>query len=704
MRLAPLVASCLITGSASAQICFRPEPPPGGSPTQVDLFVPVTYSDGYQTIGSMIRPAGAAPSCGWPVVVFVHPLGQSRGFDLGQQLSIASQGYAVWSFDVRAHGQAQALNSMHPAGGSTMWGPNERVDLAEQILFVASEPTWMGSIDSTRVAVMGSSQGGGHAWIAAAYAGQVISAPGRPALTFPPVACTIATDLVADQVDDWLRGGTMFSSWFTAAICGSYTGIPFDAAFVQACQNAFVAQDPAGLATMFAAEGRRIGPLLASSSVPMLYGHAFYDAVDGPLTGLMRMEAMTSPHRALLGTVGHGVIDNVGERAFRESVTMRWLHRFLWNVPNEVELERPYVLAEVPLRDVDRDDPNWRWSHAHVDSTMTPVGSARWFLHDDLALREVSPVAPQSNAVIQQTIDPLAITFTPADYLAQPGVRDLTNVLTVCPLQEQVYAFTTTVETQIEASPTLHLQVVPDQAAWMLAALLTVQSSEPGSVEVMLASTALASRTSTQGIAESHDLRLAPVTMRIPAGATLRLRLRNLWLREAPMTRALDAAPIFGNFRVDVVHGDAPTGSWIDLPLVPVRPRLVTDRTWLDLATPQPIMATIRGGSARAGFPYFAAIGLSGHTPGISFLNDSVPIEGDWLVVLSAASSEAPFFSGLLGFLDAQGEAVWTIDFSTAAPLPQVLNGLQFTFASFVWDGPWAPTGAAANPCDVMLR
>jgi hypothetical protein len=85
-------------------------------------------------------------------------------------------------------------------------------------------------------------------------------------------------------------------------------------------------------------------------------------------------------------------------------------------------------------------------------------------------------------------------------------------------------------------------------------------------------------------------------------------------------------------------------------------------------------------------------------------LNDVVPIDGDWLVVLSAASSQAPFFSGLLGFLDAQGEATLAFDFSTAAPLPQILNGLQFTFAAFVWDGPWAPTGAAANPCDVMLR
>ncbi len=704
MRLAPLVAACVLTGLATGQVCTRPEPPPGGMPTQIDLFVPVTYSDGYQTYGSLIRPLAPPPACGWPVVVFVHPLGQSRGFDLPQQLLIASQGYAVWSYDVRGQGQAQALNTTHPGAGTTLWGAVERLDLAEQITFVANEPGWLGQLDGTRVAVMGSSQGGGHAWNAAAHSGQPVGAPGRPTLTFPPIACAIATELVADPVDDWLRGGAMFSSWFLEAISGSYTGVPFDAGFVQTCRSAFLAQDPAGLAATFVAEGRRCGPLLANSTVPMLYGHAFYDAVDGPLAGLMRMEAMTAPHRALLGTVGHGVVDNVGERALRESLTLRWLHRFLWGVPNEVDLEQPYVLAEVPLRDADRDDPNWRWSHAHVASTLTPASSARWFLHDDFVLRDSAPGAPQANAVVQQTIDPLATTFTPNDYLTQPGVRDLTNVLAVCPLQELVYAFATTAETQIEASPTLHLQVVPDQPSWMLAALLTVQSSEPGAVEALLASGAIASRTSTQGLPEAFDLRLAPVAMRIPAGATLRLRLRNLWLREAPMVRALDAAPIFGDFRVDVVHGAAPFGSWLDLPLKPVQPRLVTDRTWLDLATPQPILGTLRGGSARAGFPYFAAMGLSGHQPSIPFLNDIVPIDGDWLVVLSAASSQAPFFSGLLGFLDAQGEATLSFDFSTAAPLPQILNGLQFTFAAFVWDGPWAPTGAAANPCDVMLR
>jgi hypothetical protein len=83
MRAASLVASILFALPVHAQSCPRPEVPAAGFPTNVELVVPVTYSDGYQTFGSLIRPDGTAPSCGWPLVVYVHPLGQSRGFDLG---------------------------------------------------------------------------------------------------------------------------------------------------------------------------------------------------------------------------------------------------------------------------------------------------------------------------------------------------------------------------------------------------------------------------------------------------------------------------------------------------------------------------------------------------------------------------------------------------------------------------------------------
>ena len=700
MRSASVLLVCSLPMAVSAQACPRPVPPAGGHPTTVELAVPVAYSDGYQTFGSLIRPAAPAPACGWPLVVHVHPLGQTRGFDLDLQVLIAGQGYAVWSYDVRAQGQAVGANPGHAQAGSTLWGPVERCDLAEQVRFVATNAAWAGIVDATRVAVMGSSQGGAHAWTAAACSGQMLNVPGRTPILFPAIACVVPTDFVADTIDDWLRGGRLFSSWFVEAISGSYQGLPFDAAFVQSCRNAFVAQDPAALLATFTAEGRPIGALLATSTVPVLYAHAYLDLVDSPLSAITRLESMPAPHRALLGTIGHNVAENLAERAYRQSLIVRWLHRWLWDETNEVEHEDPYVLPELPLRQSDRDDPTHLWSRAHRSAITTPAGAVRWWLHDDAAMRPLAPASPQAVATVQQTIDPLATTFTPQHYLTMPAVRDVQNVLAVCPLQELVYSATVTGESQLAASPTLRIEIVPQQSRWMLAALLTVQPPQPNADEVLVASQAFSSDSSTQGVPEVHDVRLPPIAVRIPPNATVRLRLRNLWLRESPMPHTLEVAPLFHDFRVDVTHG---ADTWLDLPLEPAAPRLVADTVWLDLAAPTPIEVRIRGGKARAGFPFFTLIGLSGHVPSVPYLNGVIPVDADWLAVASAGSSQAPYFTGFLGFLDQDGEATSLCDLTTVA-LPQGLNGLRLTFAAFVWDGQWAPTGAGANPCDVLLR
>ena len=101
--------------------------------------------------------------------------------------------------------------------------------------------------------------------------------------------------------------------------------------------------------------------------------------------------------------------------------------------------------------------------------------------------------------------------------------------------------------------------------------------------------------------------------------------------------------------------------------------------------------------------PYFVAVGLSGMVPETTYLGVSIPLDGDWLVVASAASQQL-FYTGFLGFLDANGDAACSVDYSSVAPLPQILNGLNLTMAAFVWDFNWAPSGEASNACHVMLR
>lgn len=704
MRSVPLLVVAALCASVFAQACPRPVPPPAGFATQLDPIVPVTYSDGYQTFGSLIRPAVAPPTCGWPLVVFVHPLGQTRADDIGLQLAIAGQGYAVWGYDVRGQGQAFGANPNHVAAGSTLWGAVERCDLAEQIQFVGSNVVWAGSVDATRTAVVGSSQGGVHAWNAAAWSGQPLTVPGRTPIVFPTVQCVVANDYVAEPIHDWLRDDVLWSSWFLEAIAGSYAGIPIDAAFVQTARTAFVNQDPQSLLQAFANEGRGIEANLLTSIVPVLYSHAYHDRIDSPLPTLELLRSMVAPRRAMLSTIGHNTPQNLHERAFRDGVTMRWLHRFLWQEQNEVDLEAPFVLSELPLPRLLREDVAYPWSRHHGADPLVATAPLRLFLHDDLALRDQAPVAPSVPASVDQVIDPLATNFTPNDYLTNPAVRALANVLTVCPLDEVVYTMTVPDERQIDASAAVHLRVVPGHADWMLAALLTLEPPGIGAEEVMLTSSSVCATNSTPGLAEDHDFLLPPVAARLPAGSILRLRLRNLWLRESPMAQALEVAPRFQDFHVDIVHVDAAGGSWLDVPLHPVEPKLSTTTTWYPLASPPDVTLSLRGGVGRAGNPYFVTTSVSGHLPGTPLLNAVMPLESDWLTGIVTGALLQPEFQGFLGSLDANGDATAVMDFSVHAPLPPELTGLRLSFVAFVFDSMGGVSGAASNPCDVFLQ
>ena len=699
MHLVSVAMASVLAVGLSAQ-CVRPIPPATGLPVDHTLTVPVTYSDGYVSNGSLLLPSGPPPTCGWPLVVYVHWLGGSRFEETALQLFVAEQGYAVWSYDVRGQGETVAANPGHPNMGSTLWGPVERHDLAEQIEWVANAPAWQASIDTTRLAILGTSQGGGHAWSAAALSGELLTTPGRTAITFPVVRCALPRDLVANPTQDWLRQGELFSTWWLDAVSGVYPALPLDPTFVQQARTAFINQDPASLRAAWLLDGRDVSARLAVSTVPVFYRHAYFDLVSGPLSGIEHLESMSGSVRSLLSTLGHNVPNNLLERTANKNLSLRWLHRYLWDEQNEVELEAPHQLAMVPLSASDRDDANYAWNRTSTADLM-PSGSAeRFFLMDSFALSAV-PAAPQSDAHIAHVVDPAATSFNPTDYFDQPGARGMASVFAACPYEERVWSMVVNSESQLDRSALLHLAVVPDAPSWMVAASLSIEPVSGD--EVTVASDVIVSRTSVPGVLEQHDLRLPPVAVHVPSGATVRLRLSNHWLHEFPMQPKLVVAPLFTDFGVDLKLGSQPVGSWLELPLRPLTPKLVVDQRAIDLATMPQVQATLRGGLDHAGDPYFVALGFSGIVPSTTYLGVTVPVEGDWLVVASAAS-QLPYYSGFLGFLDANGDASCSVDYSVVAPLPQALNGHRLTMTAFVWDFHWAPTGEPTNACEIALR
>jgi hypothetical protein len=184
-------------------------------------------------------------------------------------------------------------------------------------------------------------------------------------------------------------------------------------------------------------------------------------------------------------------------------------------------------------------------------------------------------------------------------------VRDMASVLAVCPNDESVWQMVAFAEGQLDRSALLHLELVPNAASWMVAVNLSIEPI--GGAEVTVASDVIVSRDSVPGLAEQHDLRLPPVSVHVPAGATVRLRLSNHWLHEFPRQPKLAVAPLFSDFAVNIKQGAGPSSSWLELPLRPMTPKLVVKKRAIDLATLPKVDATVRGGLDHAGDPYFVS-------------------------------------------------------------------------------------------------
>src|SRR5262249_26265039 len=119
MRILALV-SLAVASAATAQNCSRPFGYGSGAALSYEQQVQVVYSDGYVTNGTMVYPSVPPPTCGWPLVVYVHRLGQVRFEDPNFVSLIADHGYAVWAYDVRGQGsgRTEPANAALPTNGT----------------------------------------------------------------------------------------------------------------------------------------------------------------------------------------------------------------------------------------------------------------------------------------------------------------------------------------------------------------------------------------------------------------------------------------------------------------------------------------------------------------------------------------------------------------------------------------------------------
>jgi len=296
--------------------------------TKTDLRIPM--SDGVELAATYFQPTGTPPPAGWPAVVLLHGLGQTRNssdFVNWSPNSMAAQflapeGYAVLTYDARAHGQSGGL--------FTLDGPRELADLRELLTWLTTRH----AIDAQHVGAYGASYGGGMVWKAAV--------EGLPLAAIVPAATwTDLREALAPQ--GHVRAGIVVG--FAQGIPRERYGAEEAALVTDATAERNLPAINAYLAT------RSTQPQLGSVRIPtfMLQGRRdFAFDADQALSAFNRIQG---PKRLYLGDLGHTPAANPpAEFEYAALEIRQWFDRFLKGIPNGIDTRARIELAPDPWR------------------------------------------------------------------------------------------------------------------------------------------------------------------------------------------------------------------------------------------------------------------------------------------------------------------------------------------------------------------
>jgi pimeloyl-ACP methyl ester carboxylesterase len=324
----PLVRRSLVAFAIAVTVLVPAEGAAAGDFTQSD--VRLTMSDGVRIAVSYFEPVGTPPPDGWPAVILLHGLAQRRITSDFRHWSpnvmasrfLAPEGYAVLTYDARAHGESEGL--------FTLDGPRELEDLRELLTWL----TLTHNVDARRVGAYGASYGGGLVWRAAV--------EGFPFAAIAPAASW--TDLAEALMPQGLvRAGIVLG--FAQSIPRERYG-PDEAVLLA---DLIAERNLPAIRAYLASRSTR--PQLGNVRIPtfMLQGRRdFAFDADQAIAAYRRLRG---PKMLYLGTFGHAPAANpVAEFEYLGGLIRLWFDKTLKGTPRGPALP-PVMIAPDPWRD-----------------------------------------------------------------------------------------------------------------------------------------------------------------------------------------------------------------------------------------------------------------------------------------------------------------------------------------------------------------
>jgi predicted acyl esterase len=257
-------------------------------------------------------------------------LGQTRNLsdfvnwspNLMAQKFLAPEGYAVLTFDARAHGESE--------GQFTLDGPRELQDLRELMTWLTTQHP----VDAQHIGAYGASYGGGLVWRAAA--------EGLPLAAIAPAATwTDLRDALAPQ--GHVRAGI---------VLGFSQDIPRDRygpEELQLLTDAIAEQNVPAIRAYLATRSAR--SQLSGVRVPTFILQGRRDFAFDADQAIAAFRLLKGPKRLYLGDFGHAPATNPPEEFDYAAVEVRtWFDRFLKGIPNGIDTRPPIEVAPDPWR------------------------------------------------------------------------------------------------------------------------------------------------------------------------------------------------------------------------------------------------------------------------------------------------------------------------------------------------------------------
>ncbi len=642
-----------------------PPAPPGGFAIDDVTFVNqlIQWSDGYRAMMDIRFPLHPAPANGWPGVALIHGRNGHRGKHGAFASALARRGYVTFAYDLRTEGSTPTLNPGNPGPF-----PPERYLLDAAECYHIAKGFVPAELDMSRLAIHGTSWGGWHAHLGAAYSGRPL--PVTSYIThFPTLLAASAQIHGINWVESRVPDGVLLRYHLAEEMA--------DSRLTPGWLAAVSGQYGVLHSILQGSLSGSIYPTLQQSTVPLIsrMGYDDYRVQPGGSFDYLQTLRPGVPFKGFATGSGHGSPSNDGEGPVSRDLTSRWFDQFLKGVPNGI-LNEPAFTASMTHAD--------RLAYAHPGTQRGVRHSAVWppatpatrfYLRSGGNLSAQAPTAPEPGVLLQHRVAPGYDLASFVD-LHNSG-QNASGVMTAVPMVS--HAFSGPVlqeEIELLGRPEVAFSVVSSTGDFQIAAALLVDDGV--TPERFLVGGTAAVRGQAAG---THRLRFAlrDLAVLVPAGSRLVLRIENLSHFRPPTQSIIEFVPWFSDVDIDV-RISAAMPARLDLPIAPTRGIDLTPRLADATATGGFDHAlTVDAGPARSGLPYFVLMSASGFGPGANYGGTWIPINPDPFIFTGVTLSNTPLFPNFAGATDTNGQA--TANVRLPAALATYLVGTRFTFS-----------------------